>query len=462
MEDNTTTQDMAGQASSVTSTLPKKKSASRLMIPIIAGIVLAAGVGAAAFNAGAQNSPDKIWKDALSNTAYSYDAVLADATNDQSRSLIFDGSFKLKSPIAADGQMKGRWSNKNTVLEGSTGLSGLRVGSEIRSIVADGNDVPDVYVYLDGLDIVQGLLGSAQPQLGSLIEQVNGQWIAIDRTLIDRGLTQLEQDTAFNTEVLMLSRDNINEISRSSAKVIKDYLLTTDSDKAVFQIADEQSEGQGEEEFEGVLTYKYIVTVNKDNLKSFAVAYKDALKNTQFDEYIASTSYDGETFEELIEFDQIIEVIDSIDFSETQNEAWVDLDNRLVRNIRISPTDQGTKKGSYIEFALLYDGGKTLPFTFSINSAADEKVEDGIDATFGAEYNQEDSSVALSFNIAGSLDGQDIDIEAELSITPSDEDVSVEKPTGAKNILEIVGQLQGISDVLLALLGQLEQFNFDL
>jgi hypothetical protein len=462
MEDNTTTRDMTAQSNSVATTPSNKKSTSRLMVPIIAGIILAAGTGAAAFNASAQNSPDKIWKDALSNTAYSYDAVLDDAVIDQSKSLILDGSFNLKSPITADGQMKGRWSDKNAAIEGSIGLSGLRVDSEIRSIVTDGNDVPDVYVYLDGLDIVQGLLGSAQPQLGSIIEQVNGQWIVIDRTLIDQGLKQLEQDTVFNTDALMLSRDNINEISRSSAEVIKDYLLTTDSKKAVFQIADEQTEGQGEEEFEGVLAYKYIVTINKENLKSFATAYKDALKSTQFDEYIASTSDDSETFEELIEFDQIIEDIDSIDFSKTQNEAWVDLDNRLIRNIRIAPTDQGTKKGSYIEFALLYDGGKTLPFTFSINSAADEKVEDGIDATFGAEYNQEDSSVALSFNIAGSLDGQDIDIEAELSITPSDEDFSVVKPTGAKNILEIVGQLQGISDDLPALLGRLGQFNFEL
>lgn len=411
---------------------------SKLVVPIVAGIVLLAGVGAAAFNANFQNSPDKIWSDALSNTADGLDAITKEAENYEAKGLNIEGSFALKAPIAADGQITGQFYEKNALLESNVGVSGMRIDSEIRSILAEGNDTPDLYVYVEGLEAVQGLLGQAQPGIAGVIEQVNGQWILIDRTLVDQGLKQLEEASSTDADAIMLEKEDLENISRISADTINDYIFTEDETRAVFQVSEEL----GEEEFDGVSTYKYEVIVDKENLKTFVTAYKDALKETQFDEYVVAASETEDTFEEVIEFDNIIEKIDATDFSQTKNEAWVDLDERFIRNIRITPTEQDPGTIGYIEFALPYDGGDVLPFTFRINTGKEEASGNKIIAEFVAGYNQANSSFELSFDIAGTIDKQDIDLKAELTLTPSDEEIEVEKPADATNILEIIGQLQ--------------------
>ena len=438
MEDSTN-QSTTPQPENTTPVSKNSSKKSKLAVPIIAGIVLLSGVGAAAFNASIQNTPEKIWEDALQNTEEGFESFADTAENYDAKGLKIDGSFNLQSPLSADGQVTGALYEKNATVESSIGVAGLRVESEIRSIVAEGSDTPDLYVYLDGLDAVQGLLGAAQPEVGGIIEDINDQWIVIDRTLINQSLEQIEEETTINADSIMLDRDDVSAISQVSSTVIADYVFTTDLEKAIFQVADEL----GEEEFQGVDTYKYAVTLNKENLKAFLTAYKDALKETQFDEYIVGASEGDESFEDIIEFDELMKSIDDLDTSKTVNEAWVDLDTRLIRNIRITPTEQDPGTVGYIEFALPYDGGDVLPLTFRLNTGIEEATGNEIIAEFVAGYNQSDTSFALSFDISGTVGDDDIDVEATLNITPSNEEVNPEKPDGAKNILEIVGQLQG-------------------
>ena len=437
MEDTTTEERPVSEAQVPPSSAVNKSNRSKLFIPIIAGIVLLSGVGAAAFNASVQNTPEKIWADALDNTAKGFDSFVDDTQDYDASGVKLNGSFNLKSPIAADGTVKGAWQDKNAQIESTIGVSGLRIDSEVRAITNDESNTPDVYVYVDGLDVVQGFLGESQSQIGSIIEQVNGQWILIDRTLIDQGFEQIEQGTSVSTDAVMLSEDELNDITGVTSEVTADYLFS-DGENAVFQI----NEQLGEEEFDGTSTYKYSVTVDKENLKSFTIAYKDALKETQFDEYVVSASEEDDTFEEVIKFDQIIKSIDETDFSKTKNEVWVDLDKRFIRNIRITPTEQDSGTIGFIEFALPYDGGDVLPLTFRINTGKEEATGNEIKAEFVAGYNQVDSSFDFSFDIEGTVDQRSIDVKANLNITPSDDPLEVEKPNGATNVLEIISQLQ--------------------
>lgn len=123
-------------------------------------------------------------------------------------------------------------------------------------------------------------------------------------------------------------------------------------------------------------------------------------------------------------------------------EAWVDMDLKYFRNVRIPVSVDGTEVTSYIDLGLEYDGGDVFPFYVQFSESTD-KTGDSTFLELSVTLNKISKEMTLGFSTHSLLGSQNIVANGELKLTPSDKPVLVERPEGAKNVselLNIIGQ----------------------
>lgn len=413
----------------------------KLVLFIVVAVILSIGGGAVAMNYMQQNNPDYIWKKALDNTSKGFASFATSVTENEKKGGSATGAFKVEQPIAADGNFSANWFNKNVESKSSVGVSGVRATTDIRAIEFEGSDYPDIYVNIAGLESVESLVETSNPSLASAINRLNGNWLSIDHTLLE----QLEQSTTGTGSAVQdpvtLTTDDYRDISNKTSEIISEYLFSSDTETAVITVLDQAVK----EDFDGVETFKYNVSINKDNLKKFIEAYKNGIQETRFDEFVVSMDGSGRSFEEIVAVDELLQSVDQLDLDSTKNEMWVDIDQKIIRNLRITPTDQDRVEGGYIEFALPYDGGDVLPFTMRFVSGVTRDTNGTLNVELVAGYNLADQSVNFSFSVVGSTDQEKMKATGTMRVTPSDEEVNPVKPDSAQNIIEFLNSL-GVSE----------------
>ena len=410
----------------------KKKKKPPFKLALIAGLVLLLGGAAAAYTVVQNNDPDAAWQQALNRTADGFDTITEKAVAEPQKGGTLSGSFNVSSPIVADGTLTGSWYESDLQASGEVGILGLRTTSEIRAITAAGSAYPDIYLKVDGLAGLDVLLGVSNPALGELVSGVNDQWFVIDRTLISQATTNAES-TEMQAE--MPTAEDAADLAEKTSAVLRDRLFTDDPEKAVVVV----DQYLGKEDFDGADTFAYSVRVQKEQFRAFVTEMKDAIGQTAFAQYLIDSSGNPDAnLEEVLGFDALQEEIEKQDFTDATAKAWVDARGKFIRNIRI--TDPGSEDGStYIDFGMPYSGGDDLPFTITLNSTDGEDT--GV-IELSLTYGQETSVVELGFDVAVSSQANgDIQARGSLTIEGSDEELSLEAPTDARNILELMSVL---------------------
>ena len=409
-----------------------KKIKPKWFLPAVFAAILILGGGAAAYLTVFQKNPTSAWKSALKNTANALDSYIINSKNNQKKGSKIDGNFKVSSPIAVDGSISGKSYASNAELSLDFGAAGARVNSEVKMIAESENATPDIYFKVSGLEGIDSLLtafgDTESAGVASLFSSVNNQWFFVDHTLIDQASAG-SQDSG-----LTLSPDELNDIATKISAVIRDRLLSTAVDKAVFKI----NEKYGKEDFDGVSTFKINVAVDKDKFKDFVTALKDSIKDTKLEELL-KTGQTDKTLEEALQFDDMLKQLDSADFSKVNTDVWVEANGGYIRNIRFYPMpDQ--KDSNYLDVGLKLQNGSDK-YPIEIKAVFDDSGSKGT-FTFGVELDKNTTDATLSFNLDLNSDGGNVKANGTLAISGSDEQVTPEKPSDAMNIFQLIGGLQ--------------------
>ncbi len=412
-------------------TQPGAKLKSKFMLPLVLGIVLLFGGGAAAYVTVFQKTPEKLWSSALSNTTNGLDTMLKTGLSEQKKTTKMEGSIKVESPLAVDATMSGDLSASNGTFSADVSASGTRINAEVRTITKDGAKSPDIYLKVDGLDQIGSLIGSAVPaELGDTIDAVNNQWFYLDHTLIDQYLTTAgASDTQMN-----FSKEDMDKVADNIMGVMKNRFFASD-EKAVFTL----TEKVGKEKFEDTNTYKVKVAVNKENFKQFVTDLKDAIKDTKLEEALKASSPE-KSLEEVLNFDKMLEELDKADFSKATADVWIEANGGYIRNVRVYPKENDT--ANYLDFGLNYTGGDVYPL--AIKATIDDGGTKG-SLAFGMNVNAKNADVEMTMNADMTSNDSPFKMNMKMSLKGSDDEVKVEEPSDATNVLELLGSLQGSS-----------------
>lgn len=419
--------------------VPKSKPKfKKLLLPIIAGMFLLLGGAAAAYNVFILNNPQNLWNRSLKTTSAGLEEIMNLAQEEPAKGGKLDGSFKVESPTVIDGTVKGEWYESSAKYEAEVGFSGIRPKAEVMIIPPNADTSPDIYAKISQIEGVQSLIGAYDPTTAELIGQVNNQWYKIDHTLYEQYLLNAGQDDENKTPEL--SAEEIKQIQEAVMQVLNERLFTDDSSVAVVVV----DEAIGKEDFEGVETYKYRLKVQKEQLKQFATALKDALKGTKLNDLILSGS-SAESLEKAINFDEMLKSIEEADLDAVTAEAWVDVDRKFIRNIRLTPNNLKDGDSGHLDFYLPYNGGDEFPFTMRFYSK--EGGSDGeSNISVVLNFNKSTKAVKFTFDVNAQESGQKIIGSGNFTVTPSDEALNLTPPEGSKDIYEFIGQyLGGIS-----------------
>ena len=427
------------------------KSRKGAFILVLVLILLLGGSAAAYFGYYVPNQPQNIWNKALVNTGKGYDKLTTYATQTKNaKGLSINGSFKASGGAAIDGTISGTTSNQNSDIKGDVSAVGLKINYEVRTIQSAGN-TPDVYFKVDGLQGLGDLIGAYDSELTPTINSINGQWYFIDHTLFD-------QFAAGTNSQTQLTANDVNSILGAIGSASKQYVFTNDTSKQVIVV----KQNLGKETQDGRTVYHYKIGYNKANLKSYVSALCQNLKNSSLKKFFNN---DEKTMEQTVGCDTAAQNVDKLSDSGTAD-AWVDMHTKLIHKIRFSDKSNAN---NYFDIGQDYQGGSSFPFTIGFNTKDDTSTSSGsLKIVLNTQTNEVTFSGQAQINDSGS-DNETVTFN--LTLKPNNSPVNVQKPDGAKNILQLLNDLgfptavQGQADDtrrqtdINAIQGQVEAYN---
>lgn len=411
----------------VVSTSRRRFPRNKLLVSLIV-LVLLLTAGAAAFYFGYYNNPSVIYSQSLANTGKGYDRLIDYADKQAGRydkGYSGSGSYKIKAAgLSTDGKAGYKTDGKNSELTFDVGAAATRIKADIRTIQSSG-DTPDIYVKASGIKGLGTLL--AMPSLDAELAKLDDQWIAIDHTFIDSLSAAGVGDTDSSPGDTAPTRAQVIDAARASGQVNKDYLFTTDKDKAVTEVV----EKIGSETVDGHNTYHYKVALNKANVKKYIRAQKDALKDSKLNDWLKENGYD-----KMLDssFDAAIESADDIKASDTYD-VWMDKDQRVLYKVRFSEKDNPAS--NYLDVGLDYKGGSEYPVFLAGKSKADGQT-DTFSLTVTIDTDTGKTGLKFGYKTEGSNKS---DFTGDFTLQPNDTAPKIEKPDKAKSISEVLSEL---------------------
>jgi hypothetical protein len=407
--------------------MPPKK----ILIPIIAVLVLL--VGGATWYFGYYMNPSVIYKQSMKNTGKGYDKLVSYVDQQQNlanQGYTGSGSYKVEAgDFSTDGKVALKSNSDDSQLTFDVGLGVTRVNADIRTFKSSGS-TPDVYVKatdIKGLGTVIGV-----PALDASLAKLDDSWIVIDHTFIDNlsGIATSQADASSMQEP---TRDQILDEARAFGKVNQDYLFSTDKNKAVTQVVQKV----GTETIDGHKTYHYKAALQKDNVKKYIYAQRDALKATTLNDWLEKNKYDKEVY---ASFDDAAKSTKEIKSTDTYD-VWMDVSNRVVYKVRFS--EKKNPASNYVDIGLNYQGKDVFPFFISGKS----KTGTGTTAfSFATTLNTKSNDINLKLDVKAT--GSDpAAASATFDFKPSSSTIKISKPSGAKPLSQVLSEL-GLGDAL--------------
>lgn len=403
-----------------------------LLLSVVGTFLLLGGVTSAAyFGYVVPNKPENIWSTAMSNTSTGFDKLIS-----------YNEEQKGKTSIKAEGDYSMDFEGNNisgsfnmdtdqsTVkMKGDMAFSGARVNAEIMAETPEDSSFPDTYIKFDGVKQFDKLLSDNDGQPG-ILNQVDGKWIYVDRSLYDQMIgSEIELDT---TSQQRLSIDDFKKMVDITGSTSKKYVFSTEKTTAIF----DANEFIGKEDMDGRQQYHYKVSVNKENLKKYVAELTQEIKSSDAFKKLGAS-------ESSMNLDSLNKEIDGIDDS-YRADAWIDAKTKLIRIVRFT---DGKNSKNYVDIGLKYDGGDKFPFyigafedsddiksSFAMNVSLDTK-KDTIELDLKGD-SEEKGSTGSSAKTNMSLKG---------NISFGNDEVTFEKPTDVIPMIEILSDLSSDS-----------------
>lgn len=404
-----------------------KRRLPKTAVIAIAAVVLLGG-GASAFYFGIFNSPMNVYKQALSNTAKGYDKLIEynqQQVKEGYDSFTGDGTFEVTSEaFSTDGRIGFKGDGADTQLTFDVGLPGSRVEADIRAFGSDTTNT-DYYLKASGLTGLGTMFGS--PEADPMLAQLNDTWVVADHTLVNA----LSGASSMGTNKPLTNQEVLDALVALSGPN-KEYLFST-GDKAVLKVVKKH----GKETVDGHSTYRFMVAINKNNLKAYLKAEQAALKSSKLNNWLKDNN--SEAIVDQM-FDGMQQAANDLKDTDTFD-LWVDTNQRIIYKVRFADKDNAAQ--NFIDLGLDYKGGNSYPFFISGQGSDDGggfKFKLGM--ALNAATHETDITLDMDFDAA-----DPVSVNTKLKLKTTKEAVKIEKPTGAKPLAQVLSEL-GMGDIL--------------
>jgi len=399
-----------------------------LLLAAVVAAVLVLGAAGYVFGYYLPNRPSAVYSSSLEKSGKALDALIDysnTATKKGYKSYSFTGSAQVKSSgVRFDGTLTGAFDpDGNADIKLNADILGQKMAANLRSIHVDGTNSPDLYVQVSGIKSMLDQYGF------NSYDSLDGQWIAVDHTLLDTYAASLSESAAGAVSGSKTpTPEQVQDALAKVQAVNKDYIFTTNSDKAVLTnakyVAAETKDGRA--------TCHYTVGYSKEHLQAYVNALKSALNSSKLNDW-SKEANDGKNLSDAVDFDMLNASIKQANGNYTFD-IWVDKTTKLVRTVQF--TDPSDKSST---FALTpgYTGGNEYPFTFTFNGKNSESG-DTESASFKLTLNTGTNKSSGVLNLSEGSTTATVDF----AVTPSNDAPKVTAPSNAMpvtNLLSMFG-----------------------
>jgi hypothetical protein len=418
----------AGPAEPVVNGVPAAPSrphrSRRWLVPLVVFVVLVLLAGGYVFGFYLPNMPANVYKQALNNTAAGYDSLVHYSQSQAAQSYKgykLDGSFKISGGgDAGDGTLSGQSDGKNGTGKLDFDLMGQKFTANVRVITASGQTNPDVYLQLTGIK------GALDAYGLNALDSLDGQWLTIDHTLFDSVAGNAAGGNA--AKLTVPTAKQAQDMLAKVGTVNRDYLFTTRSDTAVLT----NKKYLGKSTQDGRQAYGYEVGYNKAHLKAYVSSLGKALDSSQLNTW-AKQVYDGKSLSDVLDLTQMQKDVDNLKGSETFR-LYVDAKTKLVS--RLEFTDRSDNSTFFI--TQNYTGGSVYPFSVGISGSPESNGTLRFQLDTKTNTYTFDLSMTPGTKATG---GESVTATAHLSVKPTNDNVKVTAPAGAKSITNVLNEL---------------------
>lgn len=410
-------------------TRPPRSRKPLLFLVVLVGLLVLLG-GGYLFAFYLPNTPPNLYKTSLSRTADAYDQLVKLTSLTQAKkytSTAIDGSFSFTAASSAsgDGSLSFKSDHNNAIGSVNFDVMGEKFTANIRSIKPSKQTNPDVYFQVSGIKSLLDNIGLTQEA------SLDGQWIAVDHTLLDSVSANLRSSQKAPTAAI--TPTEIQDAMNKVGAVNRQYLFTTDSKQAVLV----RQKDLGTSQLDGRQVYGYQLGYNKTNLQAYVGALGKALDSSSLNTWAKQEN--GKSISSTLNVAKLQSSLSSAQpYSFTM---YVDTHTKLVHSLRF--TDP--KSTDYFTIGQNYTGGTSYPFSFSYVSNHDPSNSATLKLTATADSST--SRVTVGLNANGKQSDQPFSVTANATITPGNDTVQVTAPANSKPVMELLQSL-GLQDLL--------------
>jgi hypothetical protein len=286
--------------------------------------------------------------------------------------------------------------------------------------VANGQTTPDVYLQVKGIKTMLDSFGLKQ------LDNLDGQWISVDHTIIETGLAQAQGSTAKKTT--LPSYADAKDAMVKFGDVNEKYIFTSDSQYAVLK--NEQYLGKSTQDGRTVAGYK--VGYDKAHLKAYLDAVGTALDSSGLGKWYQQTN--NKSLSSTLQLDEAKKSVDRAKSDYTFN-MYVDTKTKLIHKVHF--VDTKDPANNYFELGLNYVGGSKYPFVFDLHGK-----EAGSTDVAHMALTLDSSTNQIDVQLTGSSKS-DSTTTFTLNVTakPTNDTLNITTPKGAKSVMSVLNSL---------------------
>ena len=388
------------------------------------------------------NTPSYVYARGVKNSGQLIDNLVSYAQQLQSapyKSVLFDGNMQGSDILGHyDIDLSGTADrNGNGLFTASGDVDGMTLNSSIRTVAAAGNSLPDAYIKSKDLNALKPLIGvQGLPSFN----QFDNKWILVDHNLLASYLDNLMRIADKNIDKSTPQPGpGLAQISDALTKiqaVSKQYLLTTNTDTAVFKdpvfIGNETDNGRPLDH--------YRVTYDTAHLAAYLQALGKALDSSQLNAWSQKVSQ-GKSLSQTLNLAAMGAGVQQRTGAGDTADIWIDRDAKIITKVQVNNPSVGL---SSVVITQGYTGGQRYPFaiTYKGKDATGTNYTATISVVLGASTHTATVSLNNQTQAGGLRSVQNV----RISLTPSNNAVQVSAPAGAVPFLTALGP-SGLSNL---------------
>lgn len=429
VDNNLPPQPPASPAADMPMVPAPKKSKKKLFIIIGSIVALILLVLAYIFFIFIPSKPENVFKTGLNRSGFIVKLISDQANKPENTKKLEKTAFKgtisytgNESSLSGTLDAKFNNTNANAKLTGKFNEKGQpekTISIDTISTSDPKNPLPDIFVKVIGIKALQ--LDESIPG----ISDYEGKWLTIDKSVWEKA--GLSNESSLSNQSSLSSEDSA-QLSKVIIDVTREFVLTADPKKAVF----ENRKYIGKEKTEGITAHRYVVGFNKQNTQS----YCEKLLNSVYDTKAFSKITDAKASEIAnLKKDTTKNcqnfVMNSIK-SDSQFEMWVNSSSKLIYKVRIKSKDSPK---NYLDIGNTTKGRDQITLFANYYSDSPKSV-------LKFKLTTDVPSSKTSGSITYSDDNKN-NFKATIEFAPYDGKIDSKAPAGAVPASEVIDKILG-------------------